>query len=257
MIKILIGDVLKYFDEEIADVSLAEDFDNVGLLVGDENLKVENVMVSLDVTKNVVKMAKREKVNLIISHHPIIFNPIKRIDFNSLIYEIIKNDISIISMHTNFDRSSFGVSFCLAKALLLDDIEILKDSMEFGRVGNLKKPITFDYFLEYVSKKLNTPVKGVKTTRLIKRVAVVSGSGGFALNAAIKSKADALVTGDVKHNLLLEAFDKDFCVVDASHFATERVFCLPLVENLSKRFSNLGVKFIVASEEDPCIYYSK
>ena len=253
--EILICDILKYLNDYISDFSLAEDFDNVGLLIGDENLKVKNVIISLDVTSNVVKKAVAENANLIIAHHPIIFNPLKRIKFKSLIYKVIKNDISVISMHTNFDKAAFGVSFCLAKALLLNDIKILEHSMGFGRIGVLKTELKFNSFLRYVSEKLNTPVKGVKTSKLIKRVAVISGAGGFGLSAALKEKADALVTGEVKHNVLLEAFEEDFCLVDASHFATEKVFCAPLAKILNERFNGFGVNFQITKEENPCCYY--
>ena len=239
--------------EEIAPFKEAEDFDNVGLLVGNQTAKVLNVVVSLDLTKNVLKKAKEKKAELIVTHHPVIFNPLKKVLKTDLIYELIDSKISVICAHTNLDKAEFGVSYLLAKELKLLDVEILKDTMNFGRVGNLKQPLSFLEFVKFVSNCLKTPVKAVKTSKKIKRVAVVSGSGYFALKAAEKN-ADALVTGESKHNILLKAKEKDFCFVDASHFATENIFVKHLVLMLNKKFNSFGVNFFESFQQNPCCF---
>ena len=245
--------VLDYINT-IAPFSTAQDFDNVGLLIGDLHSDFNRCIVCLDVTRNVFKQAVEEKANLIISHHPVIFNGLKAILKKDLLYDILKTKISIISAHTNLDVAQFGVSFNLAQAIELLDVQILEESMNFGRIGNLKKELECDEFIKHVSKKLKTTVKAVKSSKKIKRVAVVSGSGYFALKAAIKKGADALVTGESKHDILVEAFEKNFCFVDASHFATEVVITLPLVDILNKKFKDDEVVFFAAKEQNPCCY---
>ncbi len=222
--------------------------------MGDLDSAFRGCVVCLDVTEEVVEMAILKKAELIISHHPIIFNPLKKISNKGLISKILKNNISVISAHTNLDKAKSGVSFFLAKTLGLLNVEVLEESMGYGRIGELEKSLSFLEFLKYVSKKLNTPVKAVKTSKQIKNVAVVSGSGYFAFNAALKKGADALVTGESKHNILVEALEKDFCFVDASHFATENVFCEPLVEILNERFKNNGVSFFKAEQKSPAVF---
>lgn len=239
--------------EQIAPFKEKEDFDNVGLLAGDFNARVKNVVVSLDLTKSVLKKAKEKKAELIVTHHPIIFNPLKKILKTDLIYELINSKISVICAHTNLDKAKFGVSYFLAKELKLLNVKILKDTMNFGRVGNLKKPLEFLEFVKFVSCCLKTPVKAVKTSKKIKRVAVVSGSGYFALKSAQKD-ADALVTGESKHDILLKAYEKDFCFVDASHFATENIFVKHLVLMLNKRLNPFGVKFFESFQKNPCCF---
>lgn len=238
----------------MAPFKTAEEFDNVGLLVGDLDSAVSGGVVCLDVTAEVVETAIKKKAELIISHHPIIFNPLKKISNKSLIGKLLKNKISVISAHTNLDKAEKGVNFFLANALKLLNVKVLEQSMGYGRIGELKESLSFLEFLKYVSKKLKTLVKAVKTSKQIKKVAVVSGSGYFALDAAMKARADALITGESKHNVLIEAHEKNFCFVDASHFATENVFCEPLVEILNERFKKDGVSFFKTIQKNPAVF---
>ena len=217
-------------------------------------MKVKNVLVVLDVNKGALKVAKEKDVQLIISHHPVIFKPLKTVLKGSVIYSAITQGVSIISMHTNLDKASFGVSYALAESIGLTDIEVLDGTMGFGRIGSLHDYMESADFIKHVSSKLNTPVRAVQTSKKIKRVAVVSGSGYFALDAAISAEAEALVTGESKHNIFIEAYAKDFCFLDASHFATENVICSLLAKKLSCAFSNEEVRFLTLGEKPPCCY---
>ncbi len=251
----IVLDILKFLDD-MAPVKTAQDFDNVGLLIGDEKQKVERVYITLDLTRDVLEKAKEEKIDLIITHHPIIFHPLKKVLKNDLVYDIIKSDISVISMHTNLDMAKRGVSFFLAKALNLLDIEILENTMEFARVGKLEEELDSKDFIKYVSKCLKGFVRGTTTKRKIKNVAVVSGSGYFALDTVISSNIDALVTGESKHDVFLTAKEKDFCFVDASHFKTEHIFCEPILNILNEKFGSFGVSFFVPVQKNPfCVAF--
>ncbi len=246
----IVLDVMKALDE-IAPFNTAEDFDNVGLLVGEKNSKVLNVLICLDLTKNVLKEAILKKAELIVSHHPVIFNPLKKVLKKDLVFELISNNISVICAHTNLDRADFGVSSLLANAIGLLDVHELQESMGFGRVGMLKNPLDSISFAKYVSKKLGTVVKFSKSSKKINKVAVVSGSGCFLIKAAQKAGVDAFVTGESKHEVFINANWQDFCFVDASHFATEKIFSKPLAEKLKEKFKLSGVNFFAVEEESP------
>lgn len=250
-------DILNFLDE-LAPFKTAQDFDNVGLLIGDEKQQVKKVMVTLDLTREVLKGAKEKEADLVISHHPIIFNPLKRILKEDLVFDVLQSKISVISAHTNLDVAELGVSFFLANSLFLEEIEKPDEKMEFLRVGKLKKPMDSEEFIKYVSKRLGAFVRATKCEKKIEKVAVVSGSGYFALEFAIENGIDALVTGESKHDVFLKAKEKDFCFVDASHFKTENIFCLPLCEILNRKFYSNGVSFFPSSQKSPfCIAFGE
>lgn len=251
----IVLDILNFLDN-MAPVKTAKDFDNVGLLIGDEKNQVKNVYITLDLTRDILEKAKKEKIDLIITHHPIIFHPLKKVLKNDLVYDIVESDISVISMHTNLDIAERGVSYFLAKALNLLDIKILENTMEFARVGRLEKELDSKDFIKYVSKCLKGFVRGTITKRKIKNVAVVSGSGYFAIDTVISEDIDALVTGESKHDIFLKAKENDFCFVDASHFKTEHIFCEPICDILNKEFGFFGVNFFVPIQKAPfCVAF--
>ena len=206
-----VNDILEFF-EEFAPVSTAMEFDNVGLLVGDKNRFVRRALVSLDITPEVVYEAEKLECELIISHHPVIFQPLKRLEAGSAPYLLAKKGISAICMHTNLDLSeSFGVNLCLAYELA----EQVKFALD---------------------------CKGLRYTTAnnkIKKVAVCSGSGGSEIFAAYEEGCAALVTGEIKHHEINTANDLGVTVIDAGHFKSENVVIMPLVNKLGKRFSDI------------------
>ncbi|MCH5300707.1 MAG: Nif3-like dinuclear metal center hexameric protein [Ruminococcus sp.] len=229
------------FTETFAPLNSAMDFDNSGLLVGDENTSVSKVIVCLDITKQVVKEAKEKNAQLIISHHPVIFNRLKHLSQNDIPYMLIQNNLSALCLHTNLDLSTeFGVNTCLANALELENIQYFmdKDKEICLGLGELESPLSEFDFANLVKEKLNC--KGLRYTELnktIKKVAVSSGAGGSEINFAKSKGADVLVTGEIKHNQILDANNMELSIVDAGHFKTENVVVLPLVKKLSKKFS--------------------
>lgn len=238
----------------LAPIESAQSFDNVGLLIGKLNSRVETVLIALDLTRQVLQQAKTLKAQAIVTHHPIIFKPVKLILADDLLFEVVNSGVNVIAMHTNLDCAKKGVSFCLAKALKLKNIEILVGSDNFGRVGVLENKLHYDKFLELVSNRLNSVVKATKIDGFVEKVAVVSGAGGFALKAAICGGVDALVTGECRHSDFVEASNKYFGLVAAGHFETEVVFCEPLKKQLEQAFGS--VNFFVADSFAPagCFY---
>ena len=228
--------------EKVAPMHLAEDFDNVGLLVGDGQNEVKNVLISLDCTLETVQLAKEQKCELIISHHPVIFAPLKKVLSGSVVYELIKNDISVISMHTNLDVGVGGVNSSLCDAIGLENIEFYTANDGYILQKGSIKECSADDLAEHLKKSLNTVVKYVDGGKEIKNVLVCSGSGGDFIYEAINGGFQALVTSDIKHHQFLDAKDNGVSLFECGHFNTEDVVIEPLCELLKNEFKD--VKFI-------------
>lgn len=226
------------FTETFAPLETAMDFDNCGLLVGSENKAVTKVLVALDITEKVIDEAVDMGAELIISHHPVIFNPLKAIDGNSTVYKLIQNNISALCLHTNLDLSpEFGVNTCLADAVgvkggMFADGECLL-------IGELRQEMGIEEFANRVKTSLNC--KGLRFTRTkdkIKTVAICSGSGGDYVSLAKDYNADVLLTGEIKHHQILDANALGISVIDAGHFKTEDIVIEPLCKKLNTEFKN-------------------
>ncbi len=248
----LVSDIFKCIDE-FAPFNTCEEFDNVGLLVGDAQKNVKNVLIALDLTIGVLNQAKNINAELIITHHPIIFKPLKHIYDYDLIAQIINSGISVIGAHTNLDKANNGVNDVLAETLELKDVKVLENSLGYGRIGRLNKKLSCDSFIKYVSKKLSTSVRATRFDGCVETVAVLGGAGEFAWSDAKKFGADAFVTGESKHHIFIEAKQSNFCFVDAGHFETEVLVCKALRDKLQSKFEN-QINFVVADQENPVCF---
>lgn len=239
-----IKDIIKY-TETFAPLKTAMDFDNCGLLVGNGSTSVSKALVALDITDKVIEEAIEIGAELIISHHPVIFNPIKSLDTNSVVYKLAENKISALCLHTNLDLSpDFGVNTCLAEAVGVKN-GMFADG-ECLLIGELEKEITPKEFALVVKNALNC--KGLRFTEVcnkVKTVAMCSGSGGDYVTLAKEYNADLLLTGEIKHHEILLANSMNLSIVDAGHFKTEDIVIAPLCNKLSKDFNN--VQFIKSS----------
>lgn len=240
---IKVKDIFQFIDK-IAPFEKSMKFDNCGLLIGDSNNEVKKVLVALDVTKDVIKEASEFGADLIISHHPIIFNALKKIKFGSIPDLICKNNINVICAHTNLDIAEKGVNFHLAKLIGLKNLEPLAYEEDFpiGLVGNLDNELTDKEFALHVKKSLGCEgIRYTKSTKKIKKVAVCSGSGGEFYEDAYLKGADVIVTGEIKHNQILAANELPIMIVDAGHFKTENVVIEPLKNELISNFSKIEI----------------
>ncbi len=237
----IVYDIYDFLDEKY-DFSSALEYDNVGLLVGDGREKVTGVLVCLDCTDEAITEAVKQGANLIVTHHPVIFDPLKSVTEQSLVYRLIKNGISVISAHTNLDQADGGVNDALAEAVGLSDIEKIADSEGFFyRIGELSEPATSEELARAVSERLSLPVKYVGNSSFIKRVAVCSGSGGSMLGEVINTGVDAYITADIKHNVFMEAHEAGLTLIDAGHFNSEDIIVEPLSKELGAAFPDLAV----------------
>ena len=226
-----------------APFSTQADFDNAGFLVGDKDAEFSGGVVALDVTSGAIEFAVEVGANLIVSHHPVIFDPIREITADSLIYKLIKNDIAVISAHTNLDRAEGGINDELCSLLGLEKVEgILPDGEVFeARVGELPVELTPDEFGNLLTACF--PAVGIKYVageKTIKKVGVCSGAGGSLLGGMLLEGVDAFVTADVKHNVFLEAAESGLSLYDCGHYSTEDIIVHPLREKLNDKFGGFS-----------------
>ena len=248
--------------EEIAPLHQAEDFDNVGLLIGNETTEVKGVLVTLDTLEETVDEAIKTKCNLIVSFHPIIFSGLKKINGNSYVEKVvmkaIQNNIAIYAIHTALDNSKVGVSAKMCEVLGLSNNSILlpKDdgASGMGMIGDLPKPMLEEDFLTFTKKtfKANGIRYSNKTGKLVKKVAVLGGSGSFAITDAIHKKADVYISADFKYHDFFKAEDK-ILLIDVGHYESEQFTKNLLVDYLTKKFTSFAI--ILSEKSTNPIYY--
>lgn len=256
-----IKEVTNYL-EEIAPLEQAEDFDNVGLLIGDYDSKVSGILVTLDTLEETVEKAISDNCNLIISFHPIIFSGLKKINGNSYIERVvlkaIQNNIAIYATHTALDNSKVGVSAKMCEVLGLTNQRILipkeDQNIGMGMIGELTEPMNEDDFLNHTKIIFNSECIrfSKKTGKLIHKVAVLGGSGSFAISHAISEKADVYISADFKYHDFFKAEEK-ILLIDVGHYESEQFTKNLLVEYLRKKFTSFAV--ILSEKSTNPIYY--
>lgn len=248
-------DIVAYL-ENLAPPDLAEDWDNVGLLVGDGQQPVERVMTCLTLTPDVAEEAVWRKTDLVVTHHPILFRPVQRLTSDThdgkLLLELIAARVAVYSPHTAFDSTAGGINQSLAESLGLLDIDVLRPAkpgerghgdteppaasteheiIGGGRCGSLPQPESLVAFNERVKAALD--IRYLQYVgdegRLIQRVGVACGSAAEFLPDARKHECDVFVTGEARFHACLEARATGIAMVLAGHYATER----PAVERLA------------------------
>lgn len=234
-----VKDILDFF-ETFAPVGTAMDFDNVGLLVGGKNTEVTSALLGLDITAEVVEEAAALGCQLIISHHPVIFSPLKRLNTKNAAYLLARHGIAAVCMHTNLDLSeSFGVNTCLAAALGVKNLR-KSDCGECLFIGELNDATDIVAFANTAKTALDC--NGLRYTdvrQTVKTVAVASGAGGSDIFAAAEEGADVLVTGEIKHHEINAANELGVDIIDVGHFKSEDVVILPLKSKLEEQFPDI------------------
>ncbi len=247
-----IKDIINY-TETFAPLSSAMEFDNVGLLIGNDENEVEKAVVALDITDEVIDEAVENGAQLIISHHPVIFDALKSISENSVVYRLIRNNLNALCLHTNLDLSPvFGVNTCLAEAVGVKNASFVEGECLY--IGELENTTTNKAFAEKVKTALNC--EGLRYTmpaKSVKKVAICSGSGGDLAPLAKLNGADALLTGEIKHHDILNADKLGIAIVDAGHFKTEDIVITPFTEKLNKEFTD--VEFIRSKKCTDGVYF--
>ncbi len=230
-----------------APFSLAESWDNVGLLVGDSEQEVTAVLAGLDPTNRLVDEAIALGANTIITHHPAIFKPLSVINTaepgGRLLQKVLANQISLIGCHTNFDSAREGVSDYLALQLGLTNLLPLIYSpgdnttdTGLGRIGTFPSPLSAVDFIARVLRTLHLPSVPMAGTMppKISTVAICGGSGSDLAPIAFQRGADVYLSAEIKHSTAIWAVENDFCIIDGTHYATEKPAIALLVKKLSE-----------------------
>lgn len=237
--------------EEVCPLHYQESYDNCGFQVGDPNSDVTGILISLDVTEEVIDEAIQKGCNMIISHHPLIFGGLKKITpsnyVSRCVIKAIENHITIYAGHTNVDKYPKGVSYKLAEKLGLTDVDFLceEDGYGLGSIGLLKEEKDPVQFLNEIKEMLN--VGCIRHTNLpegkkIKKVALCGGSGHEFLPIAIQKNADIYLTADIKYHQFFDA-DNRIILADLGHFESEQFTKEIFYEIVSKNNANFAVYF--------------
>lgn len=246
--------------EALSPAEFACDWDNVGLLLGNKDKEINKVMLAVDPSKEVVEQAVLAEVDLLLTHHPLIFSGEKRILFddymgNKLI-ALIKQDVNCFAMHTNFDV--MGMADAAADLIGLKNREVLEITYEddiakegCGRYGRLPKPISLEECAKEVKRIFaldSVRIFGKKDT-LVGTCAIMPGSGGDYISHAIKAKADVMITGDIKHHQAMDALEQGITIIDAGHYGLEKIFVTCMEEFFTREVE--GVTVLTATESSP------
>ena len=248
-----VGEILTFL-ETLAPRSMKMDWDNVGLLCGGRNRPVTKILVALDPFEGVCKEAAQWGAELIVTHHPLIFSPLKAITDETSIGRAVQllcaHGISAINAHTNLDCAPGGVNDCLAAALGLQDLHVISPSgvdalgREWGllRQGVVENQPLSD-FLSHVKAALRCEgLRYVEVGKPVHRVAVGGGACASELMDAVNAGCDTFVTADVKYNQFWDAHDLGLNLIDAGHFPTENPVVGLLAAKLAANFPDVTVK---------------
>ena len=248
-----VGDILSYL-ETLAPRSMKMDWDNVGLLCGGKSRPVTKVLVALDPFEGVCEEAAQWGAELILTHHPLIFSPLKSVTDETSIGRAVQllcaNSISAINAHTNLDCAPGGVNDCLARTLGLSDVQVIAPSGvdELGRPWGLLRQGTVEAqplsdFLPHVKEALHCDgLRYVNGGKPVHRVAVGGGACASELLDVVNAGCDTFVTADVKYNQFWDAKDLGLNLIDAGHFPTENPVTALLAEKIAAQFPEVTVK---------------
>jgi dinuclear metal center YbgI/SA1388 family protein len=253
--------------EKFAPKNLKEDFDNVGLMVGDEEKEVKKVLLALDCTLEIIEEAKANNVDLIITHHPLIFRKPSNITTDTLlgkkIIELIKNDISLYSSHTNLDSAENGLNETIVELLGFENGQLLeenKNSREdkeegLGRLVTLDNEIHINDLIGSIKEKLKIKsVKAVIGKEEVSKIAIINGSGSDFFNKAYNRGADCIITGDTTYHYASDYKEMGVSIIDTGHFASEWIVFQKVLSRIQRNFNDVEV-IISNKSEDPYSFF--
>lgn len=247
--------------EEIAPTQFAEPWDNPGLQIGSYSQEIKKIFVALDPTVKALICASQHNAQLLLTHHPLLFNPLSCLNISvypgTVIFEAIRSGISVVAAHTNLDVSPGGINDILTDLLDLENVEVLraipgKDGVGLGRIGELPTETHLSVFVKDVKATLGVEKLGVISQGdvRIRRLAVVGGSGGGLVSLASQKGADLLLTGDVGHHHALEAQSLGIALIDGGHFHIEKKAFSIFSERLSEALTAQGWDVGLELDED-------
>lgn len=260
---------IKKIMEEMAPTKLKESYDNVGLMVGNVDEKVTSILVALDCTLSVIDEAKKKNCNLILTHHPLLFRKPSAITTETLlgkkIIELIKSNIHVYSSHTNLDSVKGGINDIITNMLGFEasktiDLSPNRDADDYnsgiGRIAELDKSITLKELCCNIKSALELPYirYAGEDSMVIKKIAIINGSGQDYFHAAKKLGVDCIITGDTTYHYVSDYSEEGIGIIDAGHFGTEWPGIKVVAKELENRIKELGFNnHVIISEnvKDP------
>lgn len=233
--------------EKFAPLELAQSWDNSGWQINLGNKYTKKILLCLSLTPKIFTQAIENGCDLIVSHHPLIFSPVKNIEYNTvsqkLLVDCIRNNIQVYCAHTNLDSTEGGVNDVLCEKLGLTPIETIQN---FVKIAQLPEKMSLDSFILKLKISLNAPkIKIINPNNIqeISRIALCAGSGGDFINAV--DNVDLFITGDIKYHTALEV--QNMIVIDAGHFETEKI----ILQTLKNLLQEVSTDIIIAKEIEP------
>lgn len=246
--------------EALAALRFQDDWDNSGLQVGDPEANVGRVLVCLDVTEEIVLEAVHKGCNMIVSHHPLIFHPLKSITGATYqqrcIAQCLCAGIAVYSAHTSLDNAPSGVNRVIAELLSLGNLQYLSSEYRYpegfgsGIVGDTPLPVNSEAFAEYIKETFH--VKDLRTSslkgKMVSRVAVCGGAGAFLMQKAIEKGADCFITGELHYH---DYFDPGIQLIELGHYQSEQ-FTIGL---LTHHLQSYGIEALPTEyDTNPILY---
>ena len=232
-----VKDIFEYINR-IAPFDCQCEWDNSGFLVGCKDNEVRKIGVVLDITTDAVRYAAENGIDLIVSHHPVIFRAVKHFTDGDLPFMLAKNGISAICAHTNLDIAKGGVNDALAEVLGFENVSDFADSGDLSmiRVAQISET-DGESLAKYVAEKLGASVCLADSGKKIRKVAFCGGSANEFVSDVAENGCDAYITGELKHHEFLDALEIGVTVITAGHFETENPVVAVLAEKLKNNFN--------------------
>lgn len=238
--------------ESIAPGHLAEEWDNVGLQVGHPEWPAERVLIALDPTPSVIEEAIQDGANVVVTHHPLLFRPLRQLNLatatGALVQKLIDKRVAVVAAHTNLDSVPGGINDVLVEMLALEKVTVLQPIASdthagLGRVGQLPQAVRFESLVRDIKTRLGLAHirYAGQPADLVRGVAVCSGSGGSLLNLFLASSADVYVTGDVRYHEAREIEAQGRGIIDVGHFESERIIVGHLAQRLAAWLAQKGL----------------
>ena len=238
--------------EETYPKNRAMDWDNVGLLVGSTEKEVSKIFIGLDLTDEVIEDAIKWGADMIVTHHPLIFSPLRSVTNQSFIgrrvIRLIQHDIAYYAMHTNYDILRMAE---LASDIIgLQEAEVLETVFQeekaegIGKIGLFSEDMTLEECCKLIKERFH--LESVKVfgdlSRKVKKAAICPGSGKSVIQESLKKKADVLITGDIDHHEGIDAVARNLMIIDAGHYGLEHIYIEDMQKYLGRRLSGIEIK---------------
>ena len=251
-----VQDIYRFIDQ-IAPFAIQESWDNSGMLVGHWKQPVSRVLMTVDITPEVIYEARNLGAELIVSHHPLLFQPAKQVTdgtqdlVGQRILMLAEAGVAAICCHTNWDSAQGGVNYVLAKLCGLDNLQVLEQGgvgaqgvpYGIGRIGTLSMPVPMSDYLQLLKGSLEpNGMRYVDAGRRVYKVAVGGGSCGSMMEQVVRAGCDTFVTGDLKYDHFLDAKLMGLNLIDAGHYPTEDPSMAVLGYQIAKAFPEVLVK---------------